>query len=258
MQQLRITTVQTSLIWGQPKENMARLGELLDKHTETSDVIVLPEMFTTGFSMDTNRNAEIIGGSAMLWMAAKAQQFDALIVGSVMYNDNNKHYNRLLVAYPDGTFLHYNKKHLFGLAEEPLHYTAGDTPLQFSFKGWEIKPLICYDLRFPVWSRNKPSKPYDVLIYVANWPAKRIYAWRQLLIARAIENQVYTIGCNIIGTDGNGIDYNGNSMGIDAMGDVMFELKNEFILKTVVLSKDTLDATRRSLPFLDDADEFSM
>ncbi len=200
---MKVTIIQTHLAWEDKTANLEHFSAHLSALAEATDLIVLPEMFSTGFSMQPERLAEPMDGPTVQWMRAKAADTNAAMVGSLMVREGDCYYNRLVWMFPDGTLQHYDKRHLFSYGTENEHYTAGTNQLLVNWKGWKICPLICYDLRFPVWSRN--TMGYDLLLYVANWPERRSLAWNALLAARAIENQSYTVGVNRIGADGNGM-----------------------------------------------------
>jgi len=259
---LRITTVQTKLFWQDRNKNLETLGEKIRSIPVPTDVIVLPEMFATGFSMETKTFAEEADGSSVTWMKALAAEKNAVITGSLMITENGNYYNRLIWMQPDGISISYNKRHLFRMANEHDYYTAGDAKQIISWKGWKICPLICYDLRFPVWSRNTSKNgefDYDCLIYVANWPEKRSFAWSSLITARAIENQAYVIAVNRVGTDGNDIQYSGDSAILDFKGERLskterFGDKTE----TVQISFSDLEEYRKSFPVYLDQDAFEL
>ncbi|MBC8173456.1 MAG: amidohydrolase [Chitinophagales bacterium] len=255
MHDLKVTLIQSDLAWEDKARNMGIFSQLINA-CESTDLIILPEMFTTGFSMQAEKLAEKMDGTTMEWMYRTAQKKNCIVAGSLIIEDNKKYYNRLVWMRQDGSFEVYDKRHLFSLGDEHNHYTGGTKKIIVELKGWRIYPLICYDLRFPAWSRNTDN--YDLLMYVANWPERRIYAWKQLLIARAIENQSYVVGVNRIGTDGNNLYHSGNSAVINAMGEVIWESVNERAVLTTTLSKAELDETRRKLPFLDDKDSFEI
>ena len=202
MDDLRITTIQTHLYWEDIDQNLVHFEEKLNALTEQTDIIVLPEMFTTGFTMNPKVLAESHGDKGLQWMQRKSKEKNCVLVGSISVKDGEKFYNRLYWVMPDGSYQSYDKRHLFQMGKEDVHYTAGSKKFVVEYKGWKICPLICYDLRFPVWSRNTKENTYDVLVYVANWPEVRSYPWKQLLIARAIENQAYVVGVNRIGQIG--------------------------------------------------------
>jgi omega-amidase len=263
MQDLKVTIVQTDLHWEDPTANLAMLEEKIWRIGQSTDVIVLPEMFTTGFSMEARKLGEMMNMRTSKWMKQMADQTGALILGSFIASVHERYYNRLVWMEPGGQFKTYDKRHLFRMAEENHVYTAGESQLIGHWKNWRICPLICYDLRFPVWSRNRwnaslkrPS--YDLLVYVANWPQVRIQAWDTLLKARAIENLSYVVGVNRVGTDGKGIDYNGNSAIIGPKGDTIFSGMEEEAVKTITLNANSLQAYRDKFPALIDADDFNM
>lgn len=251
---MKVTIIQTDLFWEDKTANLEHFAALLSALTEATDLIVLPEMFSTGFSMQPERLAEPMDGPTVQWMRAKAADTNAAMVGSLMVKDGYCYYNRLVWMFPDGTFQHYDKRHLFSYGTENEHYTAGTKQLLVNWKGWKICPLICYDLRFPVWSRNTIG--YDLLLYVANWPERRKHAWNTLLAARAIENQSYTVGVNRIGADGNGVPHPGDSQVVDFMGQPLFVQKDTEAVVTVELDKAQQDAFRAQFGFLQDQDKF--
>ena len=252
---LRVAIVQTSLVWQDIKANRLLLNQKLTGLSDATDLIVLPEMFTTGFSMDTS-HAELYPGDTVFWMLEWANKLKSVIMGSLMLNVDGLFRNRLIVAKPNGSHEFYDKRHLFSLAGENEHYTAGQTRLVFEINNWRICPLICYDLRFPVWSRNKND--YDLLIYVANWPSVRSYHWNQLLKARAIENQSYSIGVNRIGQDGNGFEYAGDSQFINPEGNILRNMLNNDEVVVSTLYMESMISYRTKYQFLSDADEFVM
>jgi omega-amidase len=255
---MRITTVQTQLVWEDKNANYQHIENLLSgiKRGDT-DVIVLPEMFSTGFSMQPERLAEPLEGSALYFLKRKAWELDAVITGSFICEDKGNYYNRLVWMQPDGNFQTYDKRHRFTLAGEDKHYTEGGQKLIVEWRGWRFCPLICYDLRFPVWSRNV-TPYYDVLIYVANWPQIRRYPWQSLLVARAIENQSYVIGVNRVGADGNGFDHSGDSSVIDYAGEILFRRSFTEGVETTILSRENLDKFRQKFGFLRDGDYFQI
>lgn len=256
MDAIRITAVQTDIVWEDPIANFERLDSKLNGIKGETDLIVLPEMFSTGFSMNPIKHAEAHPGPALKWMQSKAIELEAALCGSVMVSDEGKYYNRLYFVFPDGSSQHYDKRHLFSLAGEQDHFTAGRERLIVEYKGWRICPLICFDLRFPVWSRNHDA--YDLLIYVASWPDARIYAWRQLLIARAIENQTYVVGVNRIGDDGTPLHYNGSTCVIDSLGAIYNEISDKEELVQTTLLKSNLEKMKQKLPFLAESDYFAL
>lgn len=256
---LKVTLIQTNLVWEDIDKNLARLNDKIDSVNEITDLIVLPEMFTTGFTMNPKEFSEEPLGKGFKWMLEKAKAKNCAIVGSIAVNDNGLYYNRLYWVNSNGTFYKYDKKHLFSMGNEPNHYTEGSEKLIIEYKGWKICPLICYDLRFPAWSRNAVNNTYDLLIYVANWPAARRYPWKQLLIARAIENQSYVVGVNRVGEDVNNFNHTGDSLAIDAKGEIIASLEpSEECIETVILSKKNLSEFRSVFPVLNDADKFSL
>lgn len=253
---LHIALIQKDLVWQKAKENRSKLDEMFSEINPV-DLIVLPEMFTTGFSMEPKPIAETMNGDTVLWMQNKARELEVAIVGSIIIKEEDKYYNRMLFVHPTGKIESYDKRHAFTLAGENKEYTPGNKKLLVDFKGWKICPLICYDLRFPVWSRNIEN--YDVLIYAANWPKPRINAWNTLLKARAIENMSYCIGVNRVGVDANGHEYSGNSIAIDYLGNALTEVsedKEAIIYAT--LHKNEMIKTREKLPFLNDKDQFKI
>ncbi len=254
-EKLRITTIQTNLFWEDISKNLNNFESKIQTVKGKTDIIILPEMFSTGFSMTPGKFSQTMEGFSVNWMKKMASYSNALLIGSLIINDQGKHVNRLFAVQPDGTFHHYDKKHLFAMAGENKSYSAGADKLIISYKGWNIFPLICYDLRFPVWSRNQNN--YDILIYVANWPEKRSNHWKILLQARAIENQAFVVGVNRIGEDGNQFKYSGDTCVIDALGQKISttEAYKESI-ETVILNKNELDQVRKTLPFLQDSDPF--
>jgi omega-amidase len=253
---MRITTIQSNLVWEDKKANLAHFDQLLSQiKTDETDIIVLPEMFSTGFSMNPQLFAESPHKSTTTtWMQAKALEFNAAIVGSIIIKDKKNYYNRLIWMNPDGSHQFYNKRHLFSYGGEHLHYKAGKKKLIVEYKGWRICPLICYDLRFPVWSRNTPKLNYDLLIYTANWPNKRAQAWRTLIAARAIENLSYTVAVNRVGVDGNGINHIGDTTVVDFAGNVLHHAENKESIQTTTLNKTDQTNFRNTFNFLNDQD----
>lgn len=259
MNDLRVTLIQTYLNWEHPEENFKHLSNVLSKIEEPTDLIILPEMFTTGFTMKPEQLAEEHGGKGLQWMQQQAKEKGCVITGSISVKENSHYYNRLYWVEPDGTYQYYNKRHLFRMGNEQQHYTPGDSRMIVDLKGWKICPLICYDLRFPVWSRNTIGHLYDVLIYVANWPNVRSYAWKQLLVARSIENQCYTIGVNRVGRDGNLFEHSGDSCALNPKGEYISNLQpNEDKYQTVILSAQYLNDFRKSFPVIMDSDQFTL
>jgi predicted amidohydrolase len=261
---LRITLVQSSLHWEQPIKNLNQFSKHLSalKRNET-DLIVLPEMFNTGFSMNASMLAEKPRGLTMQWMAEVARAINSAICGSLIIIEKNKFYNRFIWMNVDGTYEQYDKRHLFRMGKENGVFTAGTESVLINHKGWNICPLVCYDLRFPVWSRNqldtKGNADFDLLLYVANWPSIRSYAWNQLLIARAIENQCYVAAVNRVGQDGKGIDHHGDSVILDPFGKPISKLKrNKKGIETVELPYKELAKFREVFPVMRDADKFKI
>lgn len=256
-QELKISLVQTELHWENPPKNLLMFSELLSENEIKTDLIILPEMFNTGFTMNSALFAEEMDENTINWMRKTAWEYNCVITGSLIIKENDKFYNRLIWMKPDGNFHYYDKRHLFRMAKEDKHFTAGTEKIILELKGWKICPLICYDLRFPVWSRNKND--YDVLIYIANWPEKRSYAWKNLLIARSIENLAYVIGVNRVGSDGNDVVYSGDSAVINPKGDYVattIQYKTEII--NFDLSFEELEDYRKKFPAHLDADDFEI
>ena len=254
---LRITTIQADLIWQNKAANLAKFDKILrGLSRDETDVVVLPEMFTTGFSMSPETLAEPMMGATISFLKEKSYALNAAITGSFICVENDKYYNRLIWMQPDGQFWTYDKRHLFTLAYEQDHYSAGQKMLQIEWRGWTIRPLICYDLRFPVWSRNVRPDFYDVLLYVANWPERRRLPWQSLLTARAIENQAFVVGVNRVGADGNGISHSGDTTIVDFSGERLFQRSHtEGVETTTIFKKDLLDF-RQKFTFLADQDPF--
>ncbi len=255
MPDLRLTLVQTDLVWENPDANRAHLEEIIWQHQPDTDLIVLPEMFTTGFTMNASPLAEPMRLTTFRWMRQMAAQTRAAITGSYIVKDNGNYYNRMLWVEPDGTFAYYDKRHLFRMARETDTYAPGTQQVVCAWRGWRVALQVCYDLRFPVWSRNVDNA-YDVLLYVANWPAARHRAWQVLLPARAIENLSYVVGVNRTGTDGLGIAYGGGSAAFDGKGESLCQLDGRPALQTVTLRKAALDGLRQKFPAHRDADRF--
>lgn len=257
MKKLRITLLQSELVWEDISENLKAFTLKLNHLKEATDVVVLPEMFTSGFSMNTRELAEKMTGRTVTWMREKAKKLDVLVIGSLIIKENEHYYNRLIAAFPNAAIQYYDKHHLFTLSGENQVYTAGQERLQFNYKGWQICPLVCYDLRFPAWSRNTTN--YDVLIYIASWPKPRIAAWDTLLKARAIENMSYVVGVNRIGADGNSLEYSGHSAVYDALGKNIASTKeNKEAILNISLNKKELKSVRKKLNFLEDRDCFEL
>ena len=254
---LNVALIQTSLVWESPKINRRLLNDKINTIPTGVDLIVLPELFTSGFTMNPELVAETMTGETIVWLMKLAKEKDAAIMGSLVISENNNFYNRMVCVEPSGVITTYDKRHTFTLAGEHKVYTAGTEKVIFNYKGWKICPLVCYDLRFPVWARNVEN--YDLLIYVANWPKVRIKAWDALLQARAIENMTYCIGVNRVGLDGNNHEYSGHSVVYDVLGNRMDNLsENEAATAIVVLEKESLTKYREKLNFLNDRDNFSL
>jgi len=259
MSDLVVSFIQTPLQWHDPAANRAEFSRYIQQISIPTDLIILPEMFTTGFTMEAATVAETMEGPSVAWMRETAATYNAVVTGSLVIRDEEgRFYNRLLWVRPDGTLNYYNKRHLFTMAGEHHTYTPGTQRIVEEWRGWRICPLVCYDLRFPVWSRNQTAAPYDLLIYVANWPAARRTAWMTLLRARAIENLAYTAGVNCVGVDGNGNSYTGDSALLDMRGEYLVEVGNQETFITRTLRRADLDAFRERFPALQDADEFTL
>ncbi|GHA66770.1 amidohydrolase [Pontibacter akesuensis] len=254
---LRVTIVQTELHWQDADANRQMFTTKLAEAAPKTDLIVLPEMFTTGFSMQPEGLAEEADSTTLAWMQQEAKKHAAVVTGSVMVREGKQYFNRLYWVRPDGTYATYNKKHLFRMAKEHHTYAPGRERLLVELNGWKICPLVCYDLRFPVWSRNV-NNGYDLLLYVANWPKVRNQAWRTLLQARAIENLSYVIGVNRVGTDGNNHPYAGDSAIIHPKGFHLLETAEVEGIHTLTLSKKELEDFREVFPAHLDADAFSL
>lgn len=269
MSDLKVTIIQSNLHWENKEENLKAFSEKISSITTETDLIILPEMFTTGFSMQPEKFAEPLTGRTVQWMHQKANEKNCVITGSFMCEEGGKYFNRLMWMRPDGSFSHYDKRHLFSMGDENNHYSPGNKKIIEEIKGWKICPLICYDLRFPVWSRNKvrnskfqssfSSGSYDLLIYVANWPERRSHPWKTLLLARAIENQCYVVGVNRVGNDPNDIYYSGDSTVINEKGEIISKIKpHEESIATINLKYSDLQKFRKVFPVLKDADDFAL
>lgn len=273
MSSLSFTLIQSSLEWENADANRIRFTEKIDA-VDKGEIVILPEMFTTGFSMNPNDHAEQMDGETIAWMKKIAAQKKIILTGSVMIKEDDRFYNRMIWMLPNGEFGKYDKRHLFAYSGEDKHYTPGKKRLVTSVKGWKILLQVCYDLRFPVWARQTPVQSermhdpfgkgsgrgyvpeYDVIIYVANWPQRRSHAWKSLLMARAIENQCYVIAVNRVGQDGNEITYSGDSMVIDPLGEILYHKADAEDIYTIVLDKIKLEEIRKKFPFLQDGDRF--
>lgn len=255
---LKITLVQSYLYWENIEKNLDQIHIKLTQLREKTDLIVLPEMFSTGFSLNVEQLAEQEEGRTMRWMKHCAEEFSCVVTGSLIIKEDDKYYNRLIWMRPDGTYEKYDKKHLFGLGDEHTKFTAGDKKLLVELNGWRIQPVICYDLRFPIWLRNTAKSPYDLMLVVANWPEARELHWRTLIPARAIENQAFVAGVNRVGFDAKQVHHSGDSMLIDPLGTVMYYKRDEEDVYTTTLVPETLTKARRAYPFLKDADKFAI
>ena len=262
MADLKFTLIQTSLNWESKETNLQMLEQKINELQAPSSVVVLPEMFSTGFSMKSDQLAEGIDGATVQWMKRMAASKKIILTGSIMVEENGHYFNRLIWMQPNGQHGFYDKRHLFAFAEEDKHYSSGNKRLIASVNGWKVNLMICYDLRFPVWSRQqfdeKQNFEYDVLVYVANWPQRRNLAWKTLLQARAIENQCYVIGVNRVGNDGNNIYHSGDSMVVDPLGEVLYHKADEEDIFTISLSKEHLQQVREKFQFWRDADKFQI
>ncbi|MBU2526974.1 MAG: amidohydrolase [Bacteroidetes bacterium] len=253
--ELHIALIQADLHWENPATNLAMFTDLIND-VHHVDLMILPEMFSSGFTMHPESVAETMDGKSVSWMRETAQKKKIALTGSLVIEENGNYYNRLLFVKPNGTIEKYDKKHLFTLAGEDVVYTAGTDRLILDYLGWHICPMVCYDLRFPVWARN--TADYDLLIYVANWPKVRVYAWDTLLAARAIENMSYVAGVNRVGKDGNGHPYVGHSAVYDMLGKgVLPKISGKKDVYFVTLNKKELESARKKLRFLDDRDHFT-
>jgi len=254
----RVSIAQQPLVWQDPAANRAHFTKVLAPLAGNTDLVVLPEMFSTGFTMQPETHAEPADGETRAWLLAQAKALDAVVGGSVAVNDDGRYYNRFMLALPDGLTYWYDKRHLFRMAGEHRHFEAGDHALIVEWRGARLLPLVCYDLRFPVWSRRRPELEYDVVIYSANWPAARRYAWNTLLRARAIENQAYCVGVNRVGEDGKGVAHVGDSVALDFTGQPLVELNDVAQVVTVPLDLEALRAWRDRFPAHLDADAFAL
>lgn len=260
---LTITIIQTELHWEDKFANLSMLGEKIRSIKEPAQLVILPEMFSTGFSMQPAKLAESMDGPSVQWMRTMAAEKKIVLTGSLIVEEEGKYYNRLIWMLPNGQFGCYDKRHLFAFAGEDKCYAPGSKRLIASVNGWRINLQVCYDLRFPVWARQSAhsedkAPEYDLLVYVANWPERRNHAWKTLLQARAIENQCYVAGVNRIGNDGNGIYHSGDSMVVDPLGEVLYTKAHEADIHRIVLEKSKLEEVRSRFPFWKDADEFKI
>lgn len=250
---LKVSFIQSYIDWQDVEANLTRFSKIINRIND-SDLVILPEMFNTGFSMNPSETAELMSGKTISWMIESANNNNIALIASLAIFENNKYYNRLLFVFPHGKIEYYDKKHLFILSDEHKNFESGDEVITIDYLGWKIKPLICYDLRFPVWARN--TEGYDLLVYIANWPTPRREQWLALLKARAIENQSFTIGVNRIGTDGNNYHYSGDSIAYNSIGEIMLKADNKEDVMTVNLQKAELVKNREYFPVLNDKDNF--
>jgi omega-amidase len=263
MSTLTITTIQTNLFWENKQANLRMLEDKINSIPEKTEIVVLPEMFSTGFSMNAEVLAEPMDGKTISWMQEMSAKNGIVLTGSIIIKEDDKYFNRLVWMLPNGNYGYYDKRHLFAYAGENKFYNPGNKRLIASVKGWKINLQVCYDLRFPVWARQnsaaeKETPEYDLLLYVANWPERRSHAWKTLLCARAIENQTYVVGVNRVGKDGNDIYHSGNSMIIDPLGEVLYHMADDEDIFTITLQKEHEEQVREKFPFWKDADEFGI
>jgi|HubBroStandDraft_1064217.scaffolds.fasta_scaffold80435_2 omega-amidase len=269
MSTLTVTSIQADLQWEDKPANLRRLEEQIDGIGTATELVILPEMFPTGFSMRPEVFAERMDGPTLGWMRSVAARKKIILTGSLIIEEDGSYFNRLIWMLPTGQFGCYDKRHRFAYAGEDAHYTAGQKRLVASVKGWKVLLLVCYDLRFPVWSRQQPAESaspaeptaqvgleYDLIVYVANWPERRSHAWKTLLQARAIENQSYVVGVNRVGDDGNGIGHSGDSMIIDPLGEILHHAAPKEEVFTLTLTKERLETVRERFPFWRDSDHF--
>lgn len=257
MSELTLTIIQTPLHWQDPALNRTMFSQLFASIKQPTDAILLPEMFSTGFSMNTAL-AETMEGETIAWMKTEAARLQVPVAGSLMMKDGDIAVNRFVWINPDGTFEHYDKRHLFRMADEHRHFAAGTDKIIIAYKGWKICPMVCYDLRFPVWMRRTAECDYDAIVIVANWPQRREHHWRALLQARAIENQSYVVAVNRSGSDGNEVEYSGYSGLISPKGEWITELVNNSFVQNVTLYKHEVTDWRTVFPAWQDADGFDL
>ncbi|MCZ4243854.1 nitrilase family protein [Pedobacter punctiformis] len=258
IENLKVTVFQAYLFWENTDKNLQNLSLRLSMGVrEKTDLIILPEMFNTGFSMQSELLAEEMGGKTMQWMQQMATKYECVVTGSLIIKENGKYYNRMIWMLANGEHQHYDKRHLFSMGDEDKHYTAGNDKLIVELKGWKIRLAVCYDLRFPVWLRNKDAE-YDILLLVASWPDKRSSHWKALIPARAIENQSYVIGVNRVGHDGNQVYHGGHSMCIDPYGNTVYYKPEDEDMYTITITYEEIVKIRRQFPFLKDADDFQI
>ncbi len=248
--------VQANIVWENKAKNITRFFNLSDSEAKNADLVIFPEMFSTGFTMNT-RLAETMNGETVKQLQVFANEKNTLVMTSLIIEENQQFYNRLLAVFPNGDIQYYNKRHLFGLANEDKYFSAGQSQLIVSWQGWKIMPLVCYDLRFPVWSRNTMN--YDLLVYVANWPERRRFAWQSLLVARAIENQCFTVGVNRIGKDYNDVEYAGDSVMLNPFGEKISDINPyEEKVELVTIEHEAIDTIRKKFNFFADSDKFTI
>ncbi len=255
-QTLKVALLQVDLAWEDKTANLQKIESFLPKIGKETRLLILPEMFPTGFSMQVERLAERMSGKAVSWMKAIASEENLVVAGSLIIEENQCYFNRFVFAFPDGIVKFYDKRHLFSIGEEDSHFTPGRSRVIIELDGFRILPQVCYDLRFPVFSRNRND--YDVLINCASWPASRREVWMTLLRARAMENQAYVLGVNRIGVDGEQLSYSGDSLAIDAKGQFLNQPDSNERLIELVLSKTELDSFRSRFPVSYDADDFTL
>ena len=258
MSQLTFTLVQSSIFWEDKNQNMAMFEEKIRSISTNKQIVILPETFNTGFAMTPERLSEAMDGPTVRWMQQLAKQEKIILVGSIMITESQQHFNRLLWVLPNGQIQHYDKRHRFSLGGEQEQFTQGSRRVIVQVNGWRILLQICYDLRFPVFSRQQSTDEYDAILYIANWPEKRMLAWNTLLRARAIENQCFAIGVNRIGQDGNGISHSGGSAVYNPLGKAYYHKENEADIHTITLDKTELITCRNNMPFQQDADAFTL
>lgn len=257
-QPLTVSLIQTDIVWEDKSANLRMLEEKIAALPAHTEVVVLPEMFSTGFTMIPDNLAEEMSGETVEWMKRVSAEHKIVLTGSIIIRDSGKYFNRMIWMLPTGDMGYYDKRHLFSYAGEHEHYHGGEKKLITSIKGWKLNLQVCYDLRFPVWARQpvEAEKQYDIYVNVASWPSRRKHAWKSLLTARAIENQAYVIGVNRVGTDGNGHHYSGDSMIIDPLGEIIYTKEEEEDVFTYTFEKQPLWDVRSHFPFLKDADPY--
>lgn len=258
MTKLNITLVQPDLVWENKTANLSKLEKMIASVSAPNEIIVLPEMFSTGFTMKPEQLAETADNEIFRWLKKLSAKKDMIVCGSLSVNENNNFVNRLVWQEPNGNVIHYDKRHLFRFAKEHQHYISGKSKQIITYNNWRIFPVVCYDLRFPVWLRRTKQEDYDLMIVVANWPERRAEHWRILLQARAIENQCYVVGVNRVGEDGNKIPHSGDSMVISPKGEVLVHLKNEEQIASAILDLNEVQTWRDTFPAGEDADDFEI